>query len=72
VTACDVVRRPYRGHEAAIEDSISKRGGGVCGPPMALGRMNQLKYRQRIVVFGSNKHFYIMEKTRVELSLSLL
>jgi hypothetical protein len=41
VTACDVVRRPYRGHEAAM----SKRGGGVCGPPMAQvwgGRMNRL------------------------------
>jgi hypothetical protein len=34
VITCDVVRRPYRGHEAAIEDSMSKRGGGVCGPPM--------------------------------------
>ena len=45
LTVCDVVRRPCRGHEAASEDSMLKRGGGVCGPPMALvwgGRMNQL------------------------------
>ena len=46
MTAWDVVRRPYRGYEAAIEDPMSKRGGGVCGPPMAKvwggGRMNQL------------------------------
>ncbi len=45
VTACDVVRRPYRGHEAASEDSMLKRVGGVCGPPMALvwgERMDQL------------------------------
>jgi hypothetical protein len=44
-TVCDVVRMPYRGHEAASENSMLKRGGGVCGPPMALvlgGRMNQL------------------------------
>ena len=40
-----LVRRPYRGHEAATEDSMPKRGGGVCSPPMALvwgGRMDQL------------------------------
>ncbi len=37
MTACDVVRRPYRGHKAAMEDSMSKRGGGVCGPPHGLG-----------------------------------
>jgi hypothetical protein len=36
LTVCDVVRRPYRGHEAVSEDSMLKRGGGVCGPPMAL------------------------------------
>jgi hypothetical protein len=36
LTLCDVVRRPYRGHEAASEDSMLKRGGGVCGSPMAL------------------------------------
>ncbi len=36
LTICDVVRRPYRGHEAASEDSMLKRGEGVCGPPMAL------------------------------------
>ncbi len=42
---CDVVRRPYRGHSATSQDSMLKRGGGVCGPPMALvwgRRMNQL------------------------------
>jgi hypothetical protein len=32
LTVCDVVRRPYRGYEAASEDSMLKRGGGVCGP----------------------------------------
>jgi hypothetical protein len=36
LTVCDVVRRLYRGHEAASEDSMLKWGGGVCGPPMAL------------------------------------
>jgi hypothetical protein len=45
LTVCDVVRRLYRGHEAVSEDTMLKRGGGVCGPPMALvwgGRMDQL------------------------------
>jgi hypothetical protein len=36
LTVCDVVRRSYQGHEAASEDSMLKRGGGVCGSPMAL------------------------------------
>ena len=34
MTACDVVRRPSRGHEVAMEDLRSKGGGGVCGPPL--------------------------------------
>ncbi len=34
VTACDVVRRPSRGHEVAMEDLRLKGGGGVCGPPL--------------------------------------
>jgi hypothetical protein len=33
VTACDVVRRPYRGHEAAMEDSMSKKVEGYVVPP---------------------------------------
>ncbi len=33
VTACDVVRRPYRGHKAAIEDSMSKGVEGYVVPP---------------------------------------
>jgi hypothetical protein len=36
LTVCDVVRRPCLGLEAASDDSMLKRGGGVCGPPMAL------------------------------------
>jgi hypothetical protein len=45
LTVCDILGWPYRGHEAASEDPMLKRGGGVCGPPMALvggGGMNQL------------------------------
>jgi hypothetical protein len=34
VIACDVVRKPSRGHEVAMEDLRSKGGGGVCGPPL--------------------------------------
>jgi hypothetical protein len=38
VTACDVVRRPYRGHEAASEDPMLKRrGGGGMWSPHGLG-----------------------------------
>ncbi len=33
VTACDVVRRPSRGHEAAMEDSMSKGVEGYVVPP---------------------------------------
>jgi hypothetical protein len=33
LTVCDILGWPYRGHEAASEDSMLKRGGGVCGPP---------------------------------------
>ncbi len=33
VTACDVVRRLYRGHEAAIEDSMPKGVEGYVVPP---------------------------------------
>ena len=33
VTACDVVRRPYRGHEAATEDSMLKGEEGYVVPP---------------------------------------
>jgi hypothetical protein len=33
VTACDVVRRPYRGHEAATEDSMPKGVEGYVVPP---------------------------------------
>jgi hypothetical protein len=33
VTAWDIVRRPYRGHEAAIEDSMSKGVEGYVVPP---------------------------------------
>jgi hypothetical protein len=33
VTAWDVVRRPYRGHEAAIEDSMPKGVEGYVVPP---------------------------------------
>jgi hypothetical protein len=36
LTVCDVLRWPYRGHEAVSEDSMLIRGGGVCCPPMAL------------------------------------
>ena len=32
LTVCDITRWPYRGHEAASEDTMLKRGGGVCGP----------------------------------------
>ena len=31
LTVCDITRWPYRGHEAASEDTMLKRGGGVCG-----------------------------------------
>jgi hypothetical protein len=34
VTACDVVRRPSRGHQVSMEDLRSKGGGGVRGPPL--------------------------------------
>ena len=33
MTACDVVRRPYRGHEAAMEDSMPKGVEGYVVPP---------------------------------------
>ncbi len=33
MTACDVIRRPYRGHEAAMEDSMSKGVEGYVVPP---------------------------------------
>ena len=33
VTSCDVVRRPYRGHEAAMEDFMSKGVEGYVVPP---------------------------------------
>ncbi len=33
LTVCDVVRRPYQGHEAASEDSMLKRGEGYVVPP---------------------------------------
>ena len=33
MTACDVVRRPYRGHEAASEDSMLKGEEGYVVPP---------------------------------------
>jgi hypothetical protein len=33
VTACDVVRRPSRGHEAAMEDFLSKGVEGYVVPP---------------------------------------
>ncbi len=33
VTACDVVRKPSRGHEVAMEDLRSKGGGGYVVPP---------------------------------------
>ncbi len=33
VTACDVVRRPYQGHEAATEDSMPKEVEGYVVPP---------------------------------------
>ena len=33
VTACDVVRRPYRGHEAASEDTMLKGEEGYVVPP---------------------------------------
>jgi hypothetical protein len=33
VTACDVVRRPSRGHEAAMEDLVSKGVEGYVVPP---------------------------------------
>jgi hypothetical protein len=36
LTVCDILGWPYRGHEAVSEDPMLKRGGGVCGPPMAL------------------------------------
>ena len=32
LTVCDVLRWPYRGHEAVSEDSMLKRGGGVVVP----------------------------------------
>ncbi len=31
LTVCDITGWPYRGHEAASEDTMLKRGGGVCG-----------------------------------------
>ena len=33
VTACDVVRRPSRGHEAAMEDSMPEGVEGYVVPP---------------------------------------
>ena len=30
LTVCDITRWPYQGHEAASEDTMLKRGGGVC------------------------------------------
>ncbi len=33
LTVCDITGWPYRGHEAASEDTMLKRGGGVCGFP---------------------------------------
>jgi hypothetical protein len=33
VTACDVVRRPSRGHEAEMEDFMSKGVEGYVVPP---------------------------------------
>ncbi len=45
VTACDVVRRPYRGHEAAKEDSMPKGVEGYVVFPWPWyggGRMDQL------------------------------
>jgi hypothetical protein len=33
VTACDVVRRPSRGHEAAMEDFMPKGVEGYVVPP---------------------------------------
>ncbi len=39
LTVCDVVRRPYRGHEAASEDSMLKRGGG--GMNQLLGQVEE-------------------------------
>jgi hypothetical protein len=31
LTVCDITRWPYRGREAPSEDTMLKRGGGVCG-----------------------------------------
>ncbi len=45
MTACDVVRRPYRGHEAATKDSMPKGVDGYVVPPWPWyegGRMDQL------------------------------
>jgi hypothetical protein len=44
VTACDVVRRPYRGHEAATDDPMPKGVEGYVVPPWPWygGRMDQL------------------------------
>jgi hypothetical protein len=35
LTTCVVSKWPYRDHEAAPEDTIHKRGGGVCGSLLA-------------------------------------
>ncbi len=45
LTVYDILRWPYRGHEAASEDTMLKRGGGVCGslcPWCGGGGWNQL------------------------------
>jgi hypothetical protein len=35
LTVCVVSKWPYRGHEAAPEGTMHKRGGGVCGSLLA-------------------------------------
>ena len=35
LTTCVVSKWPYRDHEVAPEDTIHKRGGGVCGSLLA-------------------------------------
>ncbi len=35
LTACVVSKWPYKGHEAASEDTMHKRGGEVCGSLLA-------------------------------------
>jgi len=45
LTVCDITGWPYRGHEAASEDTMLKRVGGVCGflwPWCGGGGWNQL------------------------------